>query len=114
MGASDTLAEHRARKEAAAIKFATQQRIRIKRIFDEKHLPGMTRVLTGTCIGLDTAAKTIDVELDPIASDLTLPIERTIIWDRPKIAAGEIVGKRVKVFVTYSQGTQFMLAAIMT
>lgn len=114
MGAAEALAEHRARKEEAAIRFAEAQRKRIKRIFDEKHLPGMTRLITGMCTGIDTDAKTIQVELDPIASDLTLPTERNILWDRPKLTSSEVVGKRVKVFVTYTQGTQFMLAAIMS
>lgn len=112
MGAAETLAEHRQRKQEAADRYARAQRVRIKRIFDEKHLPGMTRILTGTCTGIDTNQKTIAVKLDPIASDLTLPKEYTVLWDRPKLTASEIVGKRVKVFITYTQGTQFMLAAI--
>lgn len=113
-GATETLADHRARKEDAVRRYAEAQRKRIKRVFDEKHLPQMTRVLTGRCVGIDTTRKRISVELDPIASDLRLPVERTITWDRPKLTASEVVGKRVKIFVTYSNGVAFMLAAIMT
>jgi hypothetical protein len=100
-GAAETLADHRARKEDAAIRYADAYRKYIKRYWDEIHLPTWIRVATGECTAIDTSAKTIEVDFDVLADGVVIPEDTLVRWDRPRLSASEVVNKRVKVFVEY-------------
>jgi hypothetical protein len=114
-GAEETLAEHRERRREYADRYAQAQIDLVKKKFKVEILPTMLRVLEGRCTGIDTTRKTITVVFDPVAADLTIPQDLTIVWDRNKLASEQVVNKRVKIFLRITQNSVgASLAAIMT
>lgn len=114
-GAAETLEEHRALREEYAQRYAAAQIQIVKNKFKREIEPTMWRVLEGTCTGIDTDAKTITVDFDPVASDLTMPLDLVVVWDRPKLSRTEVVGKRVKIFLVITpDSVGASLAAITT
>jgi len=66
-----------------------------------------TRWHTGTCRGISTAAKTATVDLDPFPQAEGQP--GTVVgWGRQTWAAGQIVGKRVRIMIDHDSKSMWI------
>jgi hypothetical protein len=90
------LEERRARKQAAAERYARAQLQYVQRLYEEQIAPQLHRVFEGTCIGYDATGGSVEVRLDP-ASALLAGQVITARWYTGTLSPALVLGKRVKV-----------------
>lgn len=104
-----TIEERRERKRIAAERLVAADFAYMDRVF-ETYLPFLVGIRDGMCTGINTPTRQITVRLDPPENDTAQPAV-PVLWDRPRLRATEVVGKRVKVWLPRNGGP-FVLAAI--